>query len=176
ELAEEVYSKAGEAGLCNLILHHYLDKIPKILRGLSWKIVRREMNRADLVELIRASLEMEASVLFLIRYWDKIAGSLSPDIEVDKIIRDMAKRIPGRLTRNTIRRKGNVVIRIMMSCHDLDSNLIDVLRRTEEKVRKSIETYLRDIVCDIISESPGLMQWGAVAMAKVSKILECKAP
>lgn len=50
-----------------------------------------------------------------------------------------------------------------------------MLRRTEKKVRRSIETYLHGIVYDIISESLGLIQWDAVAMAKVSKILECRA-
>ncbi len=175
QLAERVYSEIGETGLCNLILHHYLDKIPKILRGLSFKIRWRDVSRTNVLEAIRLLLELETSVLFIIRHWDRIMESSSPEIEIDSIIYEIAKHIPfGGLTRETRRRKKNVALRVLVSCKDADAHdeLLQMLKYMEKRVREKISLHLRDIVCDVILDDPKLQQWEGIA--KISEALECR--
>ncbi len=174
QLAERVYSETSETGLCNLILHHYLDKIPKILRGLSFKIRWYGVSRTNVIDAIRLLLELEASVLFIIRHWDRITRSSFPEVEIDHIIHETAKHIPfGGLTRETRRRKKNVVLRVLVSCKDVDfrGELLQALKHMEKRVREKISLHLRDIVCDVILDDPRLQQWEGIA--KISEVLEC---
>lgn len=182
-LAERVYSEAGEEGLCVLILHHYLDKIPKLLRGLSRKILdqRYKLERCGwsarwcIVETLRGLLELEASVLFLLRFWDRLVSAECPECEVYRIIEEVGSRLPlGGLSRETRRRKRKVVEAVARTCAELDESrlpLIPVLRRVERRVRASLSGSLEEVVCDVIEDDARLCEWSGVAT--ISELLGC---
>ena len=161
EQIKNVYNAYGYEGVCYYILHHYLDKVMSILRGMDSKlqrvIIHGEADIGKIRDLFRVLLNMEASVLFIFRHWNRIRENLeNASILIDNILKSYSLKAPyGKLTRNTLRRKRNLIIAILESCRDVWDELDEVARivnRVQHHVMEWICMNFDIVVCEILRD------------------------
>jgi len=159
---EAIHSRFGDKGLCYYILHHYLDKLPNILRGQL--LHRLGHSHCNDPELIISEFLPRLEIYMKEGYEAEVSVFSVLETIVEKGAKDydsLYKHLPRELDnyyRNTRHRKRRLFREIWSDCMNSLSpermQLAKLIVLKSREVRRSIAQNAKWIICTLMKYEP----------------------
>ena len=159
---EAVYSRFGDKGLCYYILHHYLDKLPNILRGqLLHRLGLSHCNDPELIIsefLPRLEVYMEEGYEAEVSVFSVLETIVEKDAkDYDSLYKHLSRELDNYYRKTRSRKRGlfrEIWSDCMNSLLPERMQLAKLIVLKSREVRRDVVQYAKWIICILMRYEP----------------------